>query len=83
MIYFTGTIILESFPLADGFTLLDTRGFDLLGGDAQKEILAILNGDIKDESGIDRGTYTLDTAFNVGGTMQATTKHGRKQINLL
>ncbi|KAI8510463.1 hypothetical protein Bbelb_113790 [Branchiostoma belcheri] len=52
-----GTIILEALTITDGFTLLDTRGFDLLGGDAEKEILAILNGDIKDESGIDRNTY--------------------------
>ncbi|XP_035681612.1 uncharacterized protein LOC118419357 [Branchiostoma floridae] len=49
-----GTIILETFPITDRFTLLDTRGFDCLGGDAEQEILAILNGDIRDESCIDR-----------------------------
>ncbi|XP_078684622.1 uncharacterized protein LOC144918056 [Branchiostoma floridae x Branchiostoma belcheri] len=69
-----GTIILEALTITDGFTLLDTRGFDLLGGDAEKEILAILNGDIKDESGIDR-KKTVKTSLTGVGTVLRDETH--------
>ncbi|CAH1267095.1 Hypp3684 [Branchiostoma lanceolatum] len=56
-----GTILLEEFALGGGgpakkpgFKLLDTRGFDVLGDDAHKEMLAILNGDIRSGQVIDR-----------------------------
>ncbi|XP_019628879.1 PREDICTED: interferon-induced protein 44-like [Branchiostoma belcheri] len=68
-----GTIILEALPVTDGFTLLDTRGFGLLGGDAEKEILAILNGDIKDESGIDRDKTVKTSLTGVGTVLRDET----------
>ncbi|XP_078602571.1 uncharacterized protein LOC144876785 [Branchiostoma floridae x Branchiostoma japonicum] len=56
-----GTIVLDEFALGGGgpdkkpgFKLLDTRGFDVLGDDARKEMLAILNGDIRSGQVIDR-----------------------------
>ncbi|XP_019636256.1 PREDICTED: interferon-induced protein 44-like [Branchiostoma belcheri] len=56
-----GTVILEEFGFGGegtnkpGFKLTDTRGFGVLGEDANKEMLAILNGDIRDGQFIDRG----------------------------
>ncbi|XP_035681906.1 uncharacterized protein LOC118419569 [Branchiostoma floridae] len=56
-----GTVVLDEFALGGGgpdkkpgFKLLDTRGFDVLGDDARKEMLAILNGDIRSGQVIDR-----------------------------
>ncbi|XP_019647347.1 PREDICTED: uncharacterized protein LOC109487730 [Branchiostoma belcheri] len=59
-----GTVIVEEFAFGGegtdkpGFFLLDTRGFDKLGDEAQNEMLAILNGDIRGGQFIDRGKPT-------------------------